>query len=35
MNEPITYVGIDAHARELHLAMLRSDASEPVVDVAE
>ena len=23
MKEPITYVGIDAHARELHLAMLR------------
>ena len=22
MGEPITYVGIDAHARELHLAML-------------
>ena len=27
MDEPITYVGIDAHARELHLAMLRGDAS--------
>jgi transposase len=25
MDEPITYVGIDAHARELHLAMLRGD----------
>lgn len=31
MKEPITYVGIDAHARELHLAMLRWDASEPTV----
>ena len=29
MTEPITYVGIDAHARELHLAMLRWDGSEP------
>jgi len=29
MNEPITYVGIDAHARELHLAMLRWDRAEP------
>lgn len=29
MAEPITYVGIDAHARELHLAMLRGDASAP------
>lgn len=29
MDEPITYVGIDAHARELHLAMLRWDTSEP------
>jgi len=29
MKEPITYVGIDAHARELHLAMLRWDTSEP------
>jgi transposase len=27
MEEPITYVGIDAHARELHLAMLRGDGS--------
>ena len=30
MNEPITYVGIDAHKRELHVAMLVGDASEPV-----
>jgi len=29
MTEPITYVGIDAHARELHLAMLRADGSAP------
>jgi transposase len=29
MKEPITYVGIDAHARELHLAMLRWDESSP------
>lgn len=29
MKEPTTYVGIDAHARELHLAMLRWDTSEP------
>lgn len=29
MVEPITYVAIDAHARELHLAMLRWDTSEP------
>ena len=30
MNEPITYVGIDAHARELQLAMLIGDAARPV-----
>ena len=30
MNEPITYVGIDAHKRELHVAMLVGDASTPV-----
>lgn len=29
MYEPITYVGIDAHARELQVAMLRWDTSEP------
>jgi len=28
MGEPITYVGIDAHARELHLAMLLGGASQ-------
>ena len=31
MGEPITYVGIDAHARELHLAMLCGDAPQPTV----
>ena len=30
MTEPITYVGIDAHKRELHVAMLVGDASTPV-----
>ena len=30
MNEPITYVGIDAHKRELHVAMLVGEASTPV-----
>ena len=30
MIEPITYVGIDAHKRELHVAMLVGDASTPV-----
>jgi transposase len=30
MDEPITYVGIDAHARELHVAMLIGDAERPV-----
>jgi len=29
MTEPITYVGIDAHARELQVALLRGDASAP------
>ena len=29
MDEPITYVGIDAHARELQVAMLRWDKVEP------
>ena len=31
MNETITYVGIDAHARELHVAMLVGDAATPVI----
>jgi transposase len=31
MGEPITYVGIDAHARELHLAMFIGDASQPII----
>ncbi len=30
MNEPITYVGIDAHKRELHVAMLVGPAAAPV-----
>ncbi len=30
VNEPITYVGIDAHKRELHVAMLVGPASAPV-----
>jgi len=30
MNEPITYVGIDAHARELQLAMLIGAAEQPM-----
>ena len=30
MSEPITYVGIDAHKRELHIAMLVDEASTPV-----
>ena len=30
MNEPITCVGIDAHKRELHVAMLVDNASTPV-----
>lgn len=30
MNEPITYVGIDAHARELQLAMLIGTAEQPL-----
>lgn len=30
MDEPITYVGIDAHTRELHLAMLIGDAERPI-----
>ena len=30
MSEPITYVGIDAHKRELHIAMLVGHASTPV-----
>jgi transposase len=29
MTEPITYVGIDAHARELRVALLRWDESQP------
>lgn len=36
MSEPITYVGIDAHQRELHIAMLVGLATAPVtVDGAE
>jgi transposase len=31
MGEPITYVGIDAHARDLHLAVLLGNASQPTV----
>jgi transposase len=31
MSEPITYVGIDTHARELHLAMLIGNAAQPIV----
>ena len=30
MNEPSTYVGIDAHKRELHVAMLVGPAGMPV-----
>lgn len=30
MNEPITYVGIDAHERELQLAMLIGNADQPI-----
>ena len=30
VDEPITYVGIDAHKRELHVAMLVGDARTPV-----
>ena len=30
MSEPITYVGIDAHKVELHVALLAPDASVPV-----
>lgn len=30
MSEPTTYVGIDAHKRELQLAMLIGDAGEPI-----
>jgi transposase len=30
MNEPITYIGIDAHARELQLAMLIGTAEQPI-----
>ena len=30
MSEPITYVGIDAHKVELHVALLAPDASAPV-----
>ena len=30
MSEPITYVGIDAHKVELHVALLASDKTEPV-----
>ena len=31
MGEPLNYVGIDAHARELHLAMLLGDALHATV----
>ena len=31
MSEPITYVGIDAHKVELHVALLAPDASAPVI----
>lgn len=30
MSEPITYVGIDAHKRELQIAMLIGDAEQPI-----
>ena len=30
MSEPITYVGIDAHKVELHVALLAPDETEPV-----
>ena len=30
MSEPITYVGIDAHKAELHVALLTPDTTEPV-----
>ncbi len=30
MSEPITYVGIDAHKVELHVALLAPDKTEPV-----
>jgi len=30
VNEPITYVGIHAHKRELHVAMLVGQATPPV-----
>ena len=30
MSQPITYVGIDAHKVELHVALLAPDASAPV-----
>ena len=30
MSEPITYVGIDAHKAELHVALLAPEATEPV-----
>ena len=35
MNEPITYVGIDAHKRELHVAMLVGASSTPVTWVVQ
>lgn len=31
MAEPITYVGIDAHAHELHIALLVGGATQPIV----
>ena len=31
MNEPITYVGIDAHKAELQVAVLAPDAVEPTI----
>ena len=30
MGEPITYVGIDTHKVELHVALLTPDETEPV-----
>ena len=30
MSEPISYVGIDAHKVQLHVALLAPDASSPV-----
>lgn len=35
MSEIITYVGIDAHKRELHVAMLIGMAATPVTWIVE